>query len=171
MTIDSDVSVTIQTSWGDILVGLVDGMLGSIDLPHCDTRSLDSFDVKAIQARSSDSVDGRILRRLETFMQALFSGRPADTIAFIPPAGTDFSQHVWAALCQIPCGETRSYGDLARQLGRPGAARAVGRACGANPLPLVIPCHRVVAASGALGGFSCGLAWKKLLLEIEKERK
>jgi len=83
--------------------------------------------------------------------------------------GTAFQREVWRALLDIPCGQTRTYGQIAEQIGRPRAARAVGQAVGANPLPLVIPCHRVVATSG-LGGFGGGLAMKQKLLQLEKAR-
>lgn len=81
--------------------------------------------------------------------------------------GSDFQQRVWQALRQIPFGEAISYGELARSLGRPGAARAVGGANGANPIPIVIPCHRVIASHGGLGGFSGGLDAKRWLLAHE----
>lgn len=84
----------------------------------------------------------------------------------LAPGGSDFQRQVWAALVRIPYGETRTYGDLARRLGRDGAARAIGAANGANPLPLLIPCHRVVAADG-LGGYSGGTALKQRLLVLE----
>ena len=83
-------------------------------------------------------------------------------------AGTAFQQAVWRALCRIPYGETRSYAWVAQQIKRPRATRAVGAACGANPVPVIVPCHRVIASNGSLGGFSCGLAWKKRLLGLEK---
>lgn len=86
----------------------------------------------------------------------------------LPPldlsGGTAFQRSVWNALRTIEPGRTRSYGEVARRLGRPGAARAVGGACGANPIPVFIPCHRVLAAKGRLGGFSGGLSWKRRLL-------
>jgi len=89
----------------------------------------------------------------------------------LPPldleAGTDFQQSVWQALLRIPPGQTMSYGQVAQAIGRPKAVRAVGQACGANPIPVLIPCHRVVAAHGAIGGFSCGLDLKRLLLARE----
>lgn len=89
----------------------------------------------------------------------------------LPPldwsGATGFQRRVWAALLKIPRGEVRSYAQIARQIGSPGAARAVGAACGANPIPLLVPCHRVVAARGGLGGFSAGLAWKVRLLTRE----
>ena len=81
--------------------------------------------------------------------------------------GTPFQKRVWRALARIPFGQTRSYGEVAAAIGAPKAARAVGAACGANPLPLFVPCHRVLAAGGALGGFSGGLVIKKKLLRVE----
>jgi methylated-DNA-[protein]-cysteine S-methyltransferase len=78
-----------------------------------------------------------------------------------------FHRLVWGAARTIPYGETRSYAWVARQVGSPRAARAVGQALGANPLPLIVPCHRVVASDGGLGGFAGGLALKHRLLEIE----
>ncbi len=82
--------------------------------------------------------------------------------------GTDFQKKVWAQLRKIPLGKTKTYGDLAKALGMPLAARAVGMACGKNPLPLYNPCHRVIGKNGSLTGFSCGLHFKKKLLELEK---
>lgn len=81
--------------------------------------------------------------------------------------GTPFQKAVWKAMAKIPYGETRTYGWVAGKAGRPKAVRAVGNACSANPLPILIPCHRVVASNG-LGGFSSGLALKKRLLAMEK---
>lgn len=81
--------------------------------------------------------------------------------------GTDFQRRAWLALAEIPYGETRSYGEQARRLGVPRAARAVGAANGANPLPIVLPCHRLVGADGSLTGFGGGLDVKRRLLEHE----
>ena len=80
---------------------------------------------------------------------------------------TPFRRRVWNELQRIPRSETRSYGEIAENLGKRRAARAVGGACGANPVPILIPCHRVLAARGGLGGFSGGLAWKQRLLSLE----
>jgi methylated-DNA-[protein]-cysteine S-methyltransferase len=89
----------------------------------------------------------------------------------LPPmdlsAGTPFQQAVWRALAEIPPGQTKSYGEIAQTIGRPKAFRAVGQACGANPIPVLIPCHRALAANGKIGGFSGGLDWKRRLLEAE----
>jgi AraC family transcriptional regulator of adaptative response/methylated-DNA-[protein]-cysteine methyltransferase len=84
--------------------------------------------------------------------------------------GTAFQCRVWEELLKIPYGRTRSYGEIARAVGKPGAARAVGTACGSNPLPLIIPCHRVVRGGGQLGGYGLGLPRKRALLKMEKRR-
>ena len=90
----------------------------------------------------------------------------------LPPldisAGTEFQQTVWAELLNIPPGQTRSYGEIAGCLAKPGASRAVGSACGANPIPVIVPCHRVLAAHRRIGGFSGGPGWKQRLLRIEQ---
>ncbi len=85
----------------------------------------------------------------------------------LAPRGTAFQQAVWRELCTIPHGETISYGELARRIGRPTASRAVGAANGANRIAIVIPCHRVIAATGALTGFAFGLDRKRHLLTLE----
>lgn len=85
----------------------------------------------------------------------------------LAPSGTAFQLSVLDALQTIPYGETRSYADIARQIGRPAAVRAVGAANGRNPLPIVIPCHRVIGADGSLTGFGGGLETKRFLLELE----
>lgn len=82
--------------------------------------------------------------------------------------GTPFQMAVWRVTRAIPRGETRTYGQLAAQIGHPGSARAVGAAEGANPVPIVVPCHRVVGANGDLTGFGGGLALKRRLLELER---
>lgn len=81
--------------------------------------------------------------------------------------GQDFQRRVWDLMSEIPFGTTRTYGEMARGLGQPGASQAVGNACGANPIPLLIPCHRVVASGGRLGGFGGGLDMKRWLLSLE----
>ena len=92
----------------------------------------------------------------------------------LPPldlsAGTAFQKTVWNQLLKIPRGETRSYGELARLLKNPRASRAVGSACGANPIPVLVPCHRVLAANHKIGGYSGGLEWKRKLLWREESR-
>lgn len=96
-----------------------------------------------------------------------FAGRRKAFTLDTAPAGTTFQMRVWRALEAIPFGETRGYAELARQLGAPTASRAVGRANGANPIPIVIPCHRVIGANGDLTGYGGGLDRKRLLLRLE----
>lgn len=84
--------------------------------------------------------------------------------------GTAFQRTVWSALQRIPYGETRSYRDIAAEIGRPSASRAVGRANGANPVAIIVPCHRVIASGGSLGGYACGLELKRFLLDLERSQ-
>lgn len=98
-----------------------------------------------------------------------FDGRRREFELPLAPAGTAFRQQVWAALRDIPFGQTRTYGQIARAVGRPRACRAVGMANNRNPLPIVIPCHRVVGASGSLTGYAGGLEVKESLLRLEKQ--
>ena len=83
--------------------------------------------------------------------------------------GTPFEKSVWNLLMKIPYGKTRSYGDIASEMGKPGASRAVGRANGANHLPIIVPCHRVIESTGNLRGYGGGLWRKKFLLDLERE--
>lgn len=96
-----------------------------------------------------------------------FAGERREFDLPLAPEGTPFERAVWKELEKIPFGETRTYGEIAETLGRPGAARAVGRANGANPIPIVVPCHRVIGADGSLTGFGGGLDVKSRLLELE----
>lgn len=82
-----------------------------------------------------------------------------------------FARGVWEAAREIPYGEVRTYDEVARACGAPGAARAVGRTLGANPIPVIVPCHRVVKSGGGMGGFSRGIEWKKKLLDLERGNK
>ena len=97
-----------------------------------------------------------------------WSGKRTEFDLPLIPEGTEFRMQVWDALLDVPYGKTASYGEIARRVGRPKAARAVGAACGSNPLPIFIPCHRVVGSTGALTGFGGGLPIKEKLLALEK---
>lgn len=101
-------------------------------------------------------------------LAAYFAGRLARFDLALAPRGTPFQHEVWRALTAIPPGTTISYGELARRIGRPKASRAVGAANGANPLPIVVPCHRVIGTGGALTGFAGGLETKRFLLALER---
>ena len=107
------------------------------------------------------------VRRAATQLDGYFGGRRTAFDLPLAPSGTPFQLDVWLALSDIPYGETISYAELARDVGRPTAYRAVGQANGANPLPIFYPCHRVVASGGGLGGYGGGLDVKRRLLELE----
>ena len=127
-----------------------------------------SFPDRACRVQSTADVPKKWETATAAALKCVLRGEQPDGL---PPLdlskGTPFQQKVWRALLEIPAGETRSYGEIAAAVGEPGAARAVGAACGANPIPVLVPCHRVLAAHKKLGGFSAGLKWKRLLLERE----
>ncbi len=106
-------------------------------------------------------------KAMSTVLDLIERGRPPENMA-LDLRGTGFQLEVWAALQKIPAGQTISYAELARRLSRPKAARAVAQACGANPAAVVVPCHRVLAADGRLGGYRWGIGRKRALLEFEQ---
>jgi O-6-methylguanine DNA methyltransferase len=110
----------------------------------------------------------RVCHRLTTAaLKTILAGRNPKKFPPLDLSGTEFQKSVWNALRKISAGETKSYGEIARAIGRPQAVRAVGGACGANPVPVLVPCHRVLATNKKLGGFSGGLDWKRRLLGRE----
>lgn len=111
--------------------------------------------------------DTRLTHEASEQVRAYFSGKRRVFTLRLAPVGTTFQQRVWAALQRIPFGETRSYGELATQVGNPAALRAVGRANATNPICLVVPCHRVIGADGSLTGFAFGEKLKRKLLTHE----
>ncbi|HEX5230287.1 MAG TPA: methylated-DNA--[protein]-cysteine S-methyltransferase [Bryobacteraceae bacterium] len=115
--------------------------------------------------------DAAPLREVIRQLRAFFSGELHDFDLKLAPAGPEFHRKVWRELCNIPYGETISYGELARRVGSPNASRAVGRANGANPIAIVIPCHRVIGSNGKLTGYGGGLPRKEFLLALEKAQQ
>ena len=158
---------TFATTLGTVLVASTGEGVCAVKL-GTDTRRL-----KALLADefSAAELAEQSMPELETKVRAFIAGE--GSLARIPLdiRGTVFQRRVWDALRRIPRGETRTYGEIARQIGAPAAVRAVGSACGANPVALVVPCHRAVRTDGGLGGYAWGLGVKKRLLEIEKRRK
>jgi methylated-DNA-[protein]-cysteine S-methyltransferase len=116
---------------------------------------------------AADATPCPILQRASRQLAEYFAGRRRQFDLPLLPVGTAFQRRVWQALRQIPFGATASYREIARAIGQPTACRAVGGANGRNPIPIVIPCHRVIGAGGALVGFSAGLQRKVWLLEHE----
>ena len=119
--------------------------------------------------RLSSWIDGdnAVLAETRRQLDDYFAGKRRGFDLPLSPSGTAFQQDVWMALRQIPYGETWSYADLARRIDKPAAVRAVGAANGRNPLPIVVPCHRVIGADGSLTGFGGGLPTKRFLLQLE----
>jgi methylated-DNA-[protein]-cysteine S-methyltransferase len=108
-----------------------------------------------------------ILAETERQLSEYFAGQRRTFELPLAPAGTEFQQEVWRSLREIPYGQTISYAELARRIGRPKAVRAVGAANGANPIAIIVPCHRVIGAGGRLTGYGGGLSAKRTLLELE----
>ncbi|MDR6788083.1 methylated-DNA-[protein]-cysteine S-methyltransferase [Sphingomonas sp. BE138] len=117
---------------------------------------------------SADTPDHRVLAAAAAQLADYFAGSRTAFDLPLAPRGTAFQRDVWRALDEIPYGETRTYADIARTIGRPTATRAVGAANGRNPISIVTPCHRVIGRSGALTGFAGGLAAKQHLLALEQ---
>jgi methylated-DNA-[protein]-cysteine S-methyltransferase len=120
--------------------------------------------VPAVVGQRSDEGFDDVVRQLVEY----FAGRRTVFDLPLRPSGNDFQLAVWEQLTRIPYGETRSYGHVARALGDPGAAQAVGAANGRNPLSIVVPCHRVIGADGSLVGYGGGLPRKRFLLDLEQ---
>ncbi|MDX1884445.1 methylated-DNA--[protein]-cysteine S-methyltransferase [Mycolicibacterium sp. 120270] len=116
---------------------------------------------------SDDNAFPEAVEQLESY----FAGELFDFDLELDMVGTPFQRKVWTALLTIPYGETRSYGEIAAQIGSPGAFRAVGLANGHNPIGIIVPCHRVIGANGSLTGYGGGLDRKRTLLAMEKSRK
>lgn len=107
------------------------------------------------------------LRQAAAELREYFAGRRRSFGVALDPHGTEFQKSVWRALATIPFGETRSYAEIARQIKKPTASRAVGAANGRNPLSIIVPCHRVIGSNGALTGFAGGISAKEYLLRLE----
>ncbi|MFH0880861.1 MAG: MGMT family protein [Lentisphaerota bacterium] len=169
MNSSPDISVLgIQSAWGLIEVTAKDGLIASCSLPLLKAEPSKPFVWSGLKIKASNRWDEAVLKKAAAFIKSVLSGKAAPSPSFQWPESSPFTSRVWKALLLIEPGATITYSALAKKIGRPGGARAVGRACGANPLPLFIPCHRVLPCDGSLGGFSCGLPWKRHLLEMER---
>lgn len=157
--------VAFQTCAGWMEIAFSSRGLTAVILPLSDSDRIEEhFSYKKCRLPVPDARLADIRGRFEAY----FSGRPVDFPDEVDlSAHTPFQQKVWQALRMIPRGQTRSYQWVANTIGMPSAARAVGQAVGRNPLPIVIPCHRVIAADGGIGGFTGGLVLKRRLLMLE----
>ena len=148
---------------------VVSSPVGKLRLIASD-KGLVAIDVRNVKT-SSDEVKNvaaqKILSATKKQLEQYFAGKRTAFDLPLDLEGTDFQQLAWRALCRIPFGKTISYGDQAKNIKKPKAFRAVGSANGKNPIPIIVPCHRVVAGDGSLGGYSLGLKMKKQLLALE----
>ncbi len=144
----------------------VDSPVGELWLVQ-DGDALTELKLPGDAAPEGEPGETPLLREAALQLAEYFEGRRAAFDLPLKPEGTGFRQAVWAALLKIPAGKTASYGDIARAIGKPKASRAVGSANHANPLPVFIPCHRVIGSGGALVGYGGGLDLKEKLLELE----
>lgn len=125
---------------------------------------------RSLRGRFADASvvrDEKALAPLRRSVLNAIAGKPTSNKLSLDVRGTDFQRSVWRELRRIPTGATRSYADIAKAIGKPKATRAVANACGANNLPVVIPCHRVIAKNGSIGGYTGGLHIKRALLGAE----
>ncbi|WP_378080618.1 methylated-DNA--[protein]-cysteine S-methyltransferase [Aeromonas bestiarum] len=148
----------LPTSCGELLVAI-----NAHGLVHVDFVA----GLRALPDMSGWQQDGEALDPYLAEFDAYFAGRLQRFTLPLAANGTAFQQAVWQALCDIPYGETRSYGEIARVIGKPSASRAVGAANGRNPLSIIVPCHRVIGQNGSLTGYAGGLPIKQVLLRLE----
>lgn len=158
---------TTLTSPAGPLVCVVDDTGALVRIEFAKGRDAAQMRAQLARAGARAVDDSERTRAVREQLRDYFGGRRTDFDLPLAPRGTPFQQTVWRALARIPFGETRTYADIARAVGKPRAARAVGRATGANPIPIVIPCHRVVGSDGSLVGFGGGLDVKEILLAHE----
>ncbi|MCX7011861.1 MAG: methylated-DNA--[protein]-cysteine S-methyltransferase [Candidatus Sumerlaeota bacterium] len=166
----------VPTPWGEFAAAMAsEGALAVLAFPARDAKAASGSARRSAMAghpkasfteQGALPPDAPLRRQLLEFTKGT---RRNFDLALALGRRSDFDLAVWRAAAAIRYGERRSYGELSRAIGRPNASRAVGGALGLNPVPLVIPCHRVVRADGAIGGFSGGAGWKERLLEFEGE--
>jgi O-6-methylguanine DNA methyltransferase len=157
------VSLPVKTDEGEFVAHYSEKGLAELDWPTAKRTSSRSTKREIVSAK----IRGWH-RATETALGKILTGKSAGKLPPLDWAGkTEFQKSVWRALLQISSGKTKSYGEIAKAIGNPKAVRAVGGACGANPIPVIVPCHRVLAANKKLGGFSGGLERKRSLLARE----
>ncbi len=154
-------TMMIESPVGPLRLTAEDGVLTGV-------LFVDGPEIGAVAASSSGGESVPVLAEARRQLEEYFAGERHDFELALAGAGTPFRQRVWSELRQIPFGQTASYGQIAQRLGLPpGAARAVGLANGANPIAIVVPCHRVIGADGTLTGYAGGLERKRFLLGLE----
>jgi O-6-methylguanine DNA methyltransferase len=164
-------NAVFRTSLGWVGVAATEQGISRIVLPKKDKAAvLRELGYEAVEVESGPAAP--LLAKAVKLLKRYFSG---ESVSFDVPLDlryyTPFQQAVWKAAAAIPSGKTQSYAWIAKRIRNPKAARAVGQALGANPVPIIIPCHRVISSAGTMGGYSGGLGMKKKLLELEADAK
>jgi methylated-DNA-[protein]-cysteine S-methyltransferase len=155
-------TTTMESPVGTLTLTAADGRLTGLHMDGQRHVPESSLDWERDDAGLADVVEQ---------LEAYFAGSRSTFDVALDLQGTEFQRSVWAGLLEIPYGETISYGELARRVGRPGASRAVGLANGRNPVAIIVPCHRVIGANGTLTGYGGGLDRKVWLLDHERSRR
>jgi methylated-DNA-[protein]-cysteine S-methyltransferase len=143
--------------------------IGELTLFVDDDGAITRLDFGGIEADAPDGGEGAVLDHAAAQLSEYLAGERTTFDLPLRASGNAFEQLVWAELARIPYGETASYGEIARRIGHPGAARAVGHANGRNPIAIVVPCHRVIGSDGSLTGYAGGLDLKRALLALEAD--
>lgn len=159
----------IETHYGFIGVIMSDNKLSRLILPVSDKSDLEAIlqNINENEELVYNKLEQSVIEQISSY----FAGSPIEFDLQVDYTdATNFDILVWETARKIPYGTTISYMDLAEMIGNPKACRAVGRALGRNPAPVVVPCHRILRADGTLGGFSAGLPWKKILLDLESKK-
>jgi methylated-DNA-[protein]-cysteine S-methyltransferase len=154
---------TLDTPIGELLIETNETAITQILLPGKGQE----IEEVAQQQKSQERKKPLVMKDAVGQLKEYFAGKRTEFDLPLELAGTDFQREVWLALGEIPYGKTISYAELASMVGRPAAFRAVGQANGSNPIPIVLPCHRVIASGGKLGGYGGGLDMKRQLLSLE----
>jgi len=162
----------IATPDGQFVARYSEKGLAELNFPQAGTprrgvRSKNSSGARRTPRRGVPTTVMRSHRKTVAALKNALAGRRAKSLPPLDLMGTEFQKRIWNALRKISAGKTKSYGEIAQAIGHPRAVRAVGGACGANPIPVLVPCHRILAAHGKIGGFGGGLDWKRKLLERE----
>lgn len=147
-----------------------ESMIGRIGITENDGKITKVYITDDKLPKDMHICETELLKEAAKQLENYFAGELEEFSLPLEPEGTDFMKQVWAALCEIPYGKTASYGEIAEKVGRPKAARAVGLANNRNPIPIFIPCHRVIGADGSLTGYAGGLEMKRKLLDLEKTK-
>jgi len=170
----ADTSKTLYTSidspTGSVFVAVRNNAVTDVALGGSETGFVARLTREYPHSKVCRGGDGGLLKKTATLLGRYLAGEPVSLVLSVDARGTPFQKAVWRAIGEIPRAETRPYTWVAARIGRPGSARAVGNACGANPVPIIIPCHRVVRSDGSYGGYTGGAQIKTFLLALERQR-